>query len=68
VKKLVAQQEAAKGALDLFVSVLRVTRANPCARELPGVSRQFRSHTRATRSFSIPLLQVQSLSGLQTHR
>ena len=49
MKKLVAQQEAAKGALDLFVSVLRVARPNPRARELPRVSRQLRSHARATR-------------------
>ena len=49
MKKLVPQQQAAKGALDVFVSVLRVARANPCTRELPRVTRQIRSHTRATR-------------------
>jgi hypothetical protein len=35
VEKLVAQQEAPKRALDFFVSVHRMTRANSCARELP---------------------------------
>jgi hypothetical protein len=49
VKKLVAQQESAKRALDFFVSVLRVTRANPCARKLPRVSGKLPSHPRATR-------------------
>jgi hypothetical protein len=49
VKKLVAQQDPAKRALDLFVTVLWVARANSCARELPRVSRQLRGHTHATR-------------------
>jgi hypothetical protein len=49
VKKLVAEQEAAKRALDFFVSVLRVTRANSCTRELPCVSGQVRGYAHAAR-------------------